>query len=107
MEFQLPRLWLFPFLVVGSAVVHSPCLAQEKTSPVSEAPTQSTSVTEAPSMIVDPESKSFRFFIDGREVARIDARGLQVRENISYGGYIEDYGPSGFDASIDGARDDD
>lgn len=58
-------------------------------------------------MIVDPDTKSFRFFIDGKEVARIDADGLQVRQHIRYGGYIEDYGPSGFDVSIDKAHNED
>jgi hypothetical protein len=47
---------------------------------------------EAPVMIIDPDSKAFRFIIDGKEVARLDEHGLHVRENIEYGGMITDVG---------------
>lgn len=48
-------------------------------------------------MVSDERAGVLRFLIDGKEVARIDARGLDVREDISYGGSIVDYGQAEFD----------
>lgn len=39
-------------------------------------------------LVLDQAGGSFRFLIDGREVARIDRDGLHVRESIEYGGTI-------------------
>ena len=47
-------------------------------------------------IIADQEAGAVRFVIDGKEVARLDASGLHVREDISYGGALTDYGTSGF-----------
>lgn len=37
------------------------------------------------------------FIIDGQPVAFLTADGLHVRGNVSYGGSLTDYGPSGFE----------
>ncbi|WP_274630780.1 hypothetical protein [Arvimicrobium flavum] len=55
-------------------------------------------------IVEDQEAKAFRFMIDGREVARIDAIGLQVRDSIGYGGAITDVGPGRLDPAADGAE---
>jgi hypothetical protein len=39
-----------------------------------------------------------RFIVDGKEIARVTAAGLQVREDIAYGGSLMDYGQQGYDA---------
>lgn len=57
-------------------------------------------------MVTDESAGVLRFLIDGKEVARIDAQGLSIREDISYGGSITDYGQVGFDRQIAGAGDD-
>lgn len=51
-------------------------------------------------IVVDEEANVIRFFIDGKEKARLNADGLQVRENLNYGGNLTDYGPSGFDDQV-------
>ncbi len=51
-------------------------------------------------MIIDPETNSFRFFIDGKEVARIDQTGLHVRENVEYGGTLTDTGREHYDQRV-------
>ena len=48
-------------------------------------------------LVLDHGSGSFRFFIDGREVARIDRDGLRVRNDIEYGGTITNTGVDHFD----------
>lgn len=60
-------------------------------------PTANEVKVEVPSMIIDPEMNAFRFFIDGKEVARIDQAGLHIRNNVSYGGTINDVGSAAFD----------
>lgn len=100
MECHFLRLWLFGFSFIAlAAVIPSSGFAQDVTASVPEAPTEAKGAArgDAPSMIVDPDTNSFRFFIDGKEVARIDARGLRIRENVEYGGTISDVGADDFD----------
>ena len=97
---RFSRLCLFSFAFTAFATMNvAPCLAQDAAAPVQEAPAPSPSAVaaEAPSMIIDPEANAFRFFIDGKEVARIDAGGLRVRESIEYGGAITDTGVEAYD----------
>ncbi|MBA4173805.1 MAG: hypothetical protein C0511_14425 [Hyphomicrobium sp.] len=62
---------------------------------------QATAGSSAPSetvaIIEDHDSKSFRFVIEGKEVARLDQSGLHVRESIAYGGAITDVGIDNYD----------
>jgi len=51
-------------------------------------------------IVADQEAGAVRFVIDGEEVARLDASGLHVRESVSYGGVLTDYGASGFVAHV-------
>jgi hypothetical protein len=51
-------------------------------------------------IVADDERGAIRFVIDGKTVALIDATGLHVREHISYGRNLTDYGPQGFDAHV-------
>lgn len=48
-------------------------------------------------IVEDQEAAAFRFIIDGKEVARLDGTGLHVRESLSYGGVLTDYGTGTFD----------
>jgi hypothetical protein len=57
-----------------------------KAKGVSAAPAETVAIIE------DHDGKSFRFVIEGKEVARLDERGLHVRESIEYGGTISDVG---------------
>ena len=57
----------------------------------------SSAPSETVAIIEDHNSKSFRFLIEGKEVARIDASGLHVRESIAYGGTITDTGGKAYD----------
>lgn len=43
-------------------------------------------------LVLDHGSGSFRFFIDGSEVARLDRDGLRVRKDIEYGGSLTNSG---------------
>lgn len=48
-------------------------------------------------LVLDHGSGSFRFFIDGSEVARISPDGLHVRKDIEYGGTLTATGVDYFD----------
>lgn len=45
---------------------------------------------------VDQEAGNIRFFINGKEAARLNEEGLFVRGKISYGGVLHDRGSSAF-----------
>lgn len=45
---------------------------------------------------VDQTNHMIRFFIDGEESVRLSGEGLEVRNNIAYGGTTRDYGEAGF-----------
>jgi hypothetical protein len=45
-------------------------------------------------IIEDGHTGAFRFVIDGKTVARLDAKGLWVRSDVTYGGSITDVGMS-------------
>lgn len=45
----------------------------------------------------DQRTGAIRFIVNGREEARIDADGLHVRQNVDYGGLMDDTGPEGYD----------
>lgn len=48
-------------------------------------------------LVEDESGGAFRFFIDGREIARLDEDGLQVRDSIEYGGALIDTGSLNYD----------
>lgn len=52
------------------------------------------------SIVEDHEAKAFRFLIDGKEVARLDADGLHVREGIEYGATLTDTGTAYYDEHV-------
>ncbi len=59
------------------------------------------------SIVEDHDAKAFRFLIDGKEVARLDADGLHVREGIEYGATLTDTGSTYYDehaTAREGAR---
>lgn len=91
----LNRLVCIGVLGVFSIINCSISLAQEAPSPIQKEASQAASAE--PVLIVDSETKSFRFVIDGREVACIDRAGLHVRENINYGGMVTDIGQESYD----------
>lgn len=46
----------------------------------------------------DQKTGAIRFIVDGREEARIDAKGLRVRDDIDFGGQESDLGgPAAYD----------
>jgi len=55
---------------------------------------------EKAALVVDDETGTIRFLINGEEKAFLDESGLHVRESINYGRNLTDYGPSGFDESV-------
>lgn len=58
----------------------------------------STDPAQRVSIVEDQKDAAFRFIIDGKEVARIDGKGLHVRESIEYGGILVDVGAAEYDA---------
>lgn len=51
-------------------------------------------------IVADQTTGAVRFIVDGTEQARIDQTGLHVRESISYGRELQDYGAKGFEAHL-------
>jgi hypothetical protein len=76
-------LFIFSFPVCAQAQHDSP-------SPVKAEAARA--VSEATRIEVDQDANVIRFFIEGQEAVRIDARGLHVREDIRYRGTIKDTG---------------
>jgi hypothetical protein len=65
------------------------------------------SSSQRAAFVMDDQAGAFRFLIDGKPVASIDAKGLNVRADIGYGGSLTDYGSRGFDkhtAEVGNAR---
>lgn len=60
----------------------------------------SSASSETVAIIEDHNSKSFRFVIEGKEVARLDESGLHVRDSIEYGGSISDVGVDQYDEAL-------
>ena len=58
---------------------------------------------ENAALAVDDEAGTVTILIKGRPVVLIDETGLHVRESVSFGGTITDYGQSGFDSHAAGA----
>jgi hypothetical protein len=48
-------------------------------------------------IITDEVNGIVRIVIDGREIARFTAEGLEVRNDIRFGGVATDEGPDGFE----------
>lgn len=48
-------------------------------------------------IVQDEQTQSFRFVIEGEEVARIDKQGFHVRNDIEYGGAVSDVGVGSYD----------
>ncbi|MCG7983350.1 MAG: hypothetical protein JAY90_11455 [Candidatus Thiodiazotropha lotti] len=76
--------------------ISTPAFADEQVTKVDEgdahpAETVSTAVEDT-RIEVDQDANVIRFFIDGEEAVHIDATGLQVRDNIRYGGVTVDIG---------------
>lgn len=57
---------------------------------------RSQAADEATRIELDQQANIIRIFIDGEQTAQIDGSGLHVREDISFGGVMSDYGRSGF-----------
>lgn len=51
-------------------------------------------------IVTDQKAGTVRILIDGMEQVRIDETGMHVREGISYGAALKDYGPAGFDTHV-------
>jgi hypothetical protein len=92
-------------LLLFAPELSSPALAGSAPKPAQE-----QRGAESFAIVEDEEAKAFRFLIDGREVARLDAAGLHVRNSIEYGGSITDTGTGTYDehaAIPEGAPDED
>lgn len=46
-----------------------------------------------PQIIADPQTNTVRILIDGKEVVRIDVKGLHVTGDVDYTGTLTDGGP--------------
>ena len=52
----------------------------------------------------DSEAHEIRFYLEGSLAAVLKSDGLHVREGVSYGGALTDYGRKGFDNFGDDAK---
>jgi len=60
-----------------------------------------TGQPQATRIETDQKTGTVRIIVDGREVARFDAKGLHVRDGIEYAGKITDIGtPADYDKAI-------
>lgn len=92
-------------LLLFAPELSSPALAGSAPKPAQE-----QRGAESLAIVEDEEAKTFRFLIDGSEVARLDADGLHVRDSIEYGGSITDIGVGNYEqhvATPEGAPDED
>lgn len=78
---------VFVLSLIAFALMIEPHLARASAS-AGGAPQRSLQIVQ------DDQTQSFRFVIEGEEVARLDKKGLHVRDNIEYGGTLADVGPS-------------
>ena len=72
-------------------------LAQEQPSAFTDLLPSGAAKSQDTRIEIDQQADVIRIVIDGAEVARFDAGGLHVREGVSYGGMLTDYGTVGFD----------
>jgi hypothetical protein len=72
-------------------------LAQEQPSSFTDPLPSGAAKSQNTRIEIDQDAGAIHFVIDGAEVARLDAAGLHVREGVSYGGMLTDYGQAGFD----------
>ena len=56
-----------------------------------------TGQQQATRIETDEKTGAIRFIVNGREEARIDAKGLHVRQDVAYGGSIADVGVATYD----------
>jgi hypothetical protein len=61
------------------------------------APTPTGEAAQATRIETDQKTGAIRFIVDGREVDRFDAKGLHVRDNITYTGEIADSWQGNYD----------
>ena len=88
------RIFLTSMLLLISGTAHAagPAAATAQAQPT---------VQQATRIETDQKTGAIRFIVDGREVARFDAKGLHVRDNIDYGGEESDLGgPNGYEKRI-------
>lgn len=79
--------------VISLFIFSFPVCAQEQPDSTSPVKTEAARAVSATTRIeVDQDANVIRFFIDGQESVRIDAKGLHVREDIQYRGRILDIG---------------
>jgi hypothetical protein len=64
--------------------------------------TLSRAADEATRIEIDQKTQVIRFVIDGHERALLDAAGLHVRDDITYGGIVKDVGADGHAATEGG-----
>ena len=55
---------------------------------------------EATRIETDQKTGAVEIIVNGKEVARFDAKGLQVKDSIGYGGVLTDSGSSDTDYAI-------
>lgn len=56
---------------------------------------------ETTKIVTDQDKGTITFIIDGKPVAQINRDGLQVVENINYGGTVTDSGPANIKKTIE------
>ena len=93
------RISLFLFILLFSPLV-SPLAVAEDTAP--SAP--KTDAKEPTRIETDSENGEIRFYIKGRLAAALKDNGLLVREDIGYGGTLNDHGRTGFNDHGSGAH---
>jgi len=74
------------FLLLAVLLIPAGSLRAESARNAAPATAQLAEPSLGMAMIKDEELKAFRFVIDGKEVARIDAAGVTVLKDMTYGG---------------------
>lgn len=54
--------------------------------------------------VADEANGVVRIMVEGKEVARFTSGGLDVRNDVRFGGLITDIGPDGFESGATGAQ---
>ena len=88
------------FLLLAVLLVPAGSLRAESARNAAPATAQLAEPSLGMAMIKDEELKAFRFVIDGKEVARIDAAGVTVLKDMTYGGALTDAGSASVEKEL-------
>lgn len=88
------------FLLLAVLLIPAGSLRAESDRNAASAVVEQAEPSQGMAMIKDEELKAFRFVIDGKEVARIDAAGVTVLKDMTYGGVVTDAGSASIEKKL-------